>query len=591
MTATRRSSVLCIALALSLSGTSAADVPNERVPRLRVLGDWTRHDPVSPERGHEPWSPEDVARFMARFPDAHFKVVDQSLYPAGNSFYRSKAPYVQELKKIAPGFGVQLDGRICIDERPDLVRNGEPGRMGCDISRGGGGCDWEGDMDGRFGESENVVKVAGTANGGSESSLLDEDASWEPASWVHRLLVLRPGAAGEESRRVVGSDRNRLVVDREWARPPAPGDRYEVRGSFDTRWVQMVPRAVHEDAVRRLWENKRDVCDLPGGRCKPPAEPLDPFAPGNTRGFASGVDLDAISALVTPTSVPALYGFVRDGVGKPGVIQDPFFQASSLVARLDDPGYRKWKIAYILYKLEDHGFAPGDSPCLTLSYKPGWHAYYDEKANGPSDAVCAVPGSNQWTGPVHVCRRDRPRRLSPGGRFAPTQYGPGEFEQGISAFMLELIATLEAKGYRNARIITTERPQYRDRFWSVFSPAVRSHPAMLGERGDLIDPQLSLIGRRPTSTPPPTASSPPAGPAPSPPSTPSTPPPAAPDDTPSGPPTSQPGNSWSIGSGGSGSSSSSGSGRAATPEPRSGGERVRSSGGGGGGGTVEPPRR
>lgn len=591
MTAARRPSVrwLCslVAGVLLAGAASGAEDSERKVPRIPILGDWTRHDPVSPERGNEPWSPEDVARFMARFPDAVFKVVDRSLYPAGNRFHTEKAPYVQELKRIAPNFGVNVDGRLCVDERPDLVRTAKPGFMGCDPSEGGGGCDWEGDMDGRFGEPERVVKASGIASGGDETSLLDTGAAWKPRRWEHRLLVLRPGAVNEESRRVTGSEAERVVVDRAFELAPRLGDRYEIRGSFDPAWIQRVPREVHAKAARELWSEKRDVCDLPGKRCRPPAEPLDPFATGNQRGISRAVDLDVLSSLVTPTSVPALYGFVRDGANKPGVLEDPYFQGSSLVGRLDDPGFRKWKIAYVLYKLEDHGFVPGDAPCFTVSYKPGWHAYYDEAAQGPSEEICSVEGSHQWTGPVHVCRRDRPRRLSPGGRFAPTQYGPGEFEQGISAYVIELAAALEANGYRNPRIITTERPRHTNQLWSVFTPAARSHPALAGERGQLIDPELSLIGRRPTETPPPAAppgspppdSEPPASPPPSPP---------PPDETAENPPTAPPGGGWSIGSPRSRSSSSSSSSRGGA-ESRSGGQVLKSTGSGGVG-TVEAPR-
>jgi hypothetical protein len=285
-----------------------------------------------------------------------------------------------------------------------------------------------------------------------------------------------------------------------------------------------------------------------------------------------------VLSLATPTSVPALYGFVRDGGARLGHLEDPYFQGSSLVARLDDPDYRAWRIRTLLYNLEDHAFAPGDSPCIAVSYKPGWHTHYDEEAGGPSPEICAVEGSNQWTGPTHVCRRDRPRRVSPGGPFHPTQFAPGAFEQAISAFLVEMIEALEAHGYRSPRVITVERPSYGPGHWAVLSAAARNHPAIAGEMGRVIEPTLSMIGRRPPrpteappATPPTTPpSSPPTGTPPG--AEPSEPPTASPAPPPRSP---SPRSSWSIGSGG--------------PTPSSTG--VYRSSGGGSGGVVEAPGR
>ena len=56
---------------------------------------------------------------------------------------------------------VDVDGRACVPFRLDIQQKQRPGHHHCDPEAEGNGCDWEGDMDGRFGESEAVVKASG----------------------------------------------------------------------------------------------------------------------------------------------------------------------------------------------------------------------------------------------------------------------------------------------------------------------------------------------------------------------------------------------------------------------------------------------
>jgi hypothetical protein len=318
-----------------------------------------------------------------------------------------------------------------------------------------------------------------------------------PDRWQRRLLVLRPGAPNEERRRVVGNSRDAIAVDGAWKQPPAPGERYEVRGSFDPAWVQRVPRAVHEQTLARLWVGKRDasVCRMPGG-CRQPAQPLDPFDPKNRRAWPRSVDRAAIEHLATDAHVPALFGFVRGQNADATTYEDPFFAVSAVVMRVDDPAYRDWAVRRLLYQLADQGIAPGQPACVMLSYKPGWHTWYDEEKLGPGPSSCFVPGAHAWEGPAHPCR---PRRL--GGLLAPTRFGPGVFEAAIDASFSDVFRILAEAGYPDVRVITVERPRFRDRYWSILSDRVRSDPRVSGELGASLVPPLSSLRESPPPAP------------------------------------------------------------------------------------------
>jgi hypothetical protein len=493
-----------VVVVVCLGPVVASATPNGAPTRVQTLGSWRVHDPSAPDRGFEPWSPEDVAGFLTLHPSAFMDLGYRDGYAAGNAAWRAKGREVDQLQALLAQETPEGLGRICMTERPDMLS--KRARGACEIAQGGGGCDWEGDMDGEFGEQEAIVKHAGIASAGAERTLVDDDETWTGAMWQHRLLVLRPGRAAEERRRIVRHDRTTLEVDAPWTLPPRAGERYEIRGSFDPRWVQRVPRAVHEKTVRDLWSRLRNVCGTRSAprACNSPAEPLDPFHVANQRSWASTPDRDAIEALVTDVSVPALYGGVGNAVvpgGPPSAWSDPYFRVTSVVMDVSDPAYRAWRIRYAMYKLRDYGLAPGEPACINLTYKPGWYVHYDEESQGPSGDFCAVPGSGLWTGPAHVCRDGS----APGGPLVGGLYGPGEYEDAINAYIRELLAALAENGWEHVRIMTTERPSYTAAKWTILDPDVREHPALIGEWMGSIEPRRSeLAGRpRPGGSPPP----------------------------------------------------------------------------------------
>jgi hypothetical protein len=571
---TRSFSILGIALLHLAAAASPAQAAPSGVPaRPFSLGNWSTHDPAEPEAGFEPWTPADIVGFLELHPGTYFELGQDAAKPPGNRRWQRTREMLAQLRTGAAARGVDTAGRLCVSERPDVLVRNAANVDQCTPLRGGGGCDWEGDMDGRHGEPETVVKGAGVATGGAANTLEHTGRGWAPDLYAHRLVVVRPGTVAEERRRVTANDDHRLFVSPNWQQPPRPGDPYEVRGSFDPAWVARVPLGVHRDTVQRYWEGARDVCD---GPCAPPVEPLDPFEAA--RGFEPWVDRDAISALRTSSSVPVLYGNGYDADGDAKQLDDPHFRANGVVMNLASREYRAWRIRYLLYKIEDYGFERGDGVCLAIAYKPGLHTFHDPLARGVNTDACAVPGTNNWTGPAHVCNDGHLQ----GGPFHPTPYRRGEFEAGISAYFRELSAALAAAGWTDVRVITGEAPNYMSATWAVLSDDVRRLPMMYGEQGGWLNPPLSALVDGSTSVP----SDPPGGGAPDeladdgisepadpvagspsgdPPIAGESPPPAAP-------------------SGGT-SSSAAPAGTTGAPAPRG----FMTSDGGGGGGIVEPP--
>lgn len=495
--ATVRLVMLCV---LAAAATAAA-APDGNPVRIETLGNWRTHDPVYPASGAEPWTPADVAGFLARHPNALMELGYRDGYPAGDRYWLEKGREVDQLQALLVAQGIDGLDRICVTERPDvLARMVRPG--GCGADTYGGGCDWEGDMDGSFGELEQVVKHAGVVSGGSETGLEDRNASWSPATWRHRLLVLRPGRADEERRRISANGSATLEVTPPWTQVPSAGERYEIRGSFDPAWVKSVPRAVHERVVRELWTNRRNVCgprEAPTA-CPSPAEPLDPLHPANRRSWPNSLDRNAIMALATPSSVPAIYGSVADPASPEAVARhgrtDPHLAVAAVVMDVADPAYREWRIRYLMYKLQDYGISPGEPACISLAYKPGWYTHYDETSRGPSGDRCAVSGSGLWTGPAHVCSDGS----APGGPMASGLYGPGQYERAINAYIRELIATLADSGWSKLKIMTVERPTFTVGRWSILDEDVRRHPVVLGEWAGAIEPMLAELGVRSVAT-------------------------------------------------------------------------------------------
>lgn len=484
-----------LALSMQLAfATVAHAAPDGRPAHPKSIGLWSHHDPdPNRTRGNlEPWTASDVVGFLALYPDAY---VDASWGdgkgPGLTSNVRLKN-LTNEAQAIAKQRGVNIDRRMCLSERPDVYMRLHDTLVSCHPTRGGGGCDWEGNMDGRFGEAETVVKTSGEVTGGDETHIVDSSASWEPEFYRHRLVVLRPGA-GEERRRVTANDGTVLSVDAPWSSPPQPGDRYEIRGSFDPAWVMAVPRSVHQSTMTRFWEGARARCA--NGPCAPAPEPLDPFAPANRRGWEPWVSRTGIQALATPSTVPALYGYgydankIVDYYDFGHAWTDPYFRASSVVMDLRNPAYRAWRIRSLMYKLPEFGFDPGEPACLLVAYKPGYHTYYDESTYGPPTPRCGTTGTNNWFGPVHMCRDG----TSFGGPMHPTQYGPGEFESAISAYFRELLSALAAAGRGDTRVITAEAPQFRDSDWTTLAEDVRFHPKMREQQGGWIEPKLAQL--------------------------------------------------------------------------------------------------
>lgn len=476
-----------------LFAAQAVAAPGGEPGFVPSVGNWRIHDAREPAPGAEPWPVPIAAGLLERHPDAVLDLGYRDGQPPGNRYWLEKGAETDELQAFAADAGIPVDGRLCVTERPDVITRFNESEGSCSPRSGGVGCDWEGDMDGSFRETESVSKLDGVASGGSDTALYDAAATWGESAYRHRLLVIRPGTADEERRRIVAHGRGELAVDRAWIDAPKAGDAYEIRGSFDPAWLKRIPSATHRATVQRFWQGLRSVCG-PDAACEPPAEPLDPFDPGNRRSWPRWFDREAITSLVTPSSVPVLYGLVADEGTSRRYWEDPFFQLSAVVADLADPAYRAWRVRYALYKLRDYGIDPGERACLIVAYKPGWHAYWNEAENGPGNEACSVSGTNSWTGPAHVCSDGS----SPGGPFAPSPYGAGEFEAGLNAYLRELVRVLEANGHPDPRIITVERPRYTRRVWSLLEADVRHMSALEGEWAGALEPSVAELGERST---------------------------------------------------------------------------------------------
>jgi len=539
------------------------------------LGNWYDHDPVAPQDGREPWTAADVAGFLALYPNAFFELGYGDGKPAGNTGWLDMARRTAELRSLAASRGVDTRSRLCIVERPDIMVRNAPNVAPCTPSRGGGGCDWDGDMDGRHGEAENAVRVAGRASDGAPNALVDASQRWLPELYTHRLLVLRPGGADEERRRVAWNDDHTLGVTSDFAEPPRAGDAYEIRATFDEAWIKRIPIEDHRRVIQRFWEAERDVCD---GPCNPPAQPLDPFE--SERGFESWVDGAAIRALRTPSAVPALWGYTMDEGTDPDRLEDPYYRANSVVMDVADRQYRAWRARYMLYKLEDYGFQKSDGVCLFVGYKPGAHVWHDPAHGVPTDP-CSEPDTNAWFGPAQVCADGTPYP----GALHPAPFRRGEFENGISAYFRELVATLSAAGWNDVRIITSEAPNYMAITWYALGNDVRHLPQMYGEQGGFIHPPLAeLAALEDPDAGTGSGADPDTGPGTGSASDPSTDPGAGPDAG---------GDPDPVAGGGAPSPSPVPTNAAASQPTRTDEESDRGgfikSGGGGGGGMVEPP--
>jgi hypothetical protein len=538
-----RGSVAVLAALLLLTPAERARAEDGKPAQIPHLGRWFDHLPERPGPGYEPWTPETVLAFLEKYPGS-ILTVGSPARVAGYGKHREAAPLVNELQARAESAGVDLSSRVCVSWRFDVLTKHPYASSLCDPLAGGGGCDWEGGMDGSLGEAETVVKTAGQVTESAAGGLIDANASWQGDAWVNRLLVLRPGGADEERRRIVGNGTASLRVDRSFVVPPAAGDAYEVRGSFDPRWVQQVSVSTHRDSVRRFWSESRDFCGRNASTpCRPPAQPLDPLASANTRAWQPWIDRAAFEALRTSSSVPDLYGFAGDEGSDVYAWEDPFFYATAVVMDVGNPAYREWSTRSLLYVLRDLGFEPGEPVCVSFGYKPGMHTFYDEAALGPSSYPCHVAGTNMWAGPAKVCLQATDKS---GGAFNPTPFGRGEYERAVNDVARRVLALLTQVGYRTPRIATVERPNFRGEDWTILEPSLREDPRLLGEIDDRLQPRLADLDRPDDPAPeppqPPPVSHPAEGPvadgedgdggSPPPPATPEPTPPAAPDPSP-----------------------------------------------------------
>lgn len=569
------------ALLALLLGAPTLAAPDGRPRRIDFIGDLHDHDPTAPTSGYESWDPVDLVNLLNGHPGLVLRLGRFDGTPPGNALWERRRAQIAEVERLAALAGVPTAQRTCVPVRMDLRRFWESDARFCDPARGGRGCDFEGDMDGSFGEPETVVKVRGRVGSAAESSLRDGAARWTPNQWAHRLLVVRPGSALEERRRIVGNDAEQIQLAEAFADVPGPGELYEIRGSFDRDWILRVPIETHEASVERFWERRRNVC----GRslqadCRTPAEPLDPFSPLNRRGWVSGMDRAGVEALRTASTVPALAGSIADGTPMSPEYTDPYFAAHAVVMDVRNPAYRHWNVRKSLYKLQDFGYEPGEPVCIVAVIKPAAHTYYDETTEGPSTHPCAIPGTFSWQGPAHVC----PAEGNEGGLMNPTQFKPGEYEAAVNEWLRELLATLPQYGYSDFVLLTEEKPAYRNRKWDFLAEDIRFHPRVVGSIGSPLDPPLAALT---DVVGPLLAGSPPAPVPPTPPATPSSPPQPTP--TPPPPPTAGPGAPAPQPgpASGTGGSWSLGSGRRSSETPMSV-DRIRS-GGGSGGGVVEAP--
>jgi hypothetical protein len=478
-----------VGLALVAVALHAQAAPDGRPRTVQYLGSLSDHDPEAPVPGHEPWTPADVVDLLAAHPHASVALGRIDGLPPGNRVAERQRRLAEQVRALAAPAGVDVAERLCVPFRIDVQRKLRPGHPACDPALGGGGCDWEGDMDGSFGEPESAVRARGRATGGGASTLVDGDAAWPAGAWARRLLVLRPGTALEARRRIVGSDATTLQLDAAWELPPRAGDAYEIRGSFDPGWAMRVPAATHAASMRRFWGERRTVCGtsrtLP---CAPPAEPLDPLAAGNARGWSAEADHAAFVALAAGGRVPALFGAIRDASPEVPHLTDPYPSVDSVVMDLRNPGYRAWRVRSLLYALRDLGVDPGAPACVILRYEPGLHARYDE-SEGPSTHPCALPDTASWQAPLHVCSNGSYE----GGLLDPTAYGPGEFEAGVDALLRELLEVLPRHGYERTRLVTAESASFRGRPWTTLAADLRFDARLVGELDRARPPLLASV--------------------------------------------------------------------------------------------------
>ncbi len=234
--------------------------------------------------------------------------------------------------------------------------------------------------------------------------------------------------------------------------------------SFDPKWIVKIPRAEHQWAVDRIW----------GGDTS-----KDPWSRSGARLWPAWIDRISIAEANTSTHVAAVYGAVKDR-NKSMMGTDYAVAVTGVLLDLRNPGYRTWSIKKLIADLQVMGIDPGEKAALIYAYKPGWHVYYPGSDSGDR---CYVDGSHMWTGPANPCSRIKP----PGGPFARTPYGPGEFEQAVNSMFREMRAALVDAGFADVVLITVERPSFTKEKWSILGPDVRGAPWLAGDLSSSCD--------------------------------------------------------------------------------------------------------
>jgi hypothetical protein len=242
--------------------------------------------------------------------------------------------------------------------------------------------------------------------------------------------------------------------------------------AFDTSWIMMISRAEHQWSVDNIWEGD-------------PSK--DPWSRSGGRLWPAWIDRDAIAAVNTETHVAALYGPVID-TDKSVVKKSFAMEVSAVLMDLRMSEYRNWSVKRLIANLGVMGIDPGEQAVVKLAYKPGWHVHY---SGPPSRDRCAIEGSRMWLGPASPCGGLNP----PGGPFARTPYGAGEFEEALNAMIQEIRAGLVANGLEKVLIMTVERPPFQGSKWSILKPELRRAHWLIGDLSATCD-------RRDLSLPP-----------------------------------------------------------------------------------------
>jgi len=88
-----------------------------------------------------------------------------------------------------------------------------------------------------------VITGSGTADSGSASSLVDNDAGWTPDEWRGNALLLIHGTGHGQRAQITGNTVNTLMVDTALNPAPASNTQYAINGGktvrITTRWTYL----------------------------------------------------------------------------------------------------------------------------------------------------------------------------------------------------------------------------------------------------------------------------------------------------------------------------------------------------------------